>query len=147
MEDFGINEEDIRSAVLQNVKAVNGDDIIELAMKVADIILMKVLKDDKIVERNTMEKIRMHLEDGEVYKEASKEISAEKNGVYVYCCPSLNELVFERFSSFDDAVRDAVKRINANILFNGRSIQYDSIDDKTAYYYDPMTDKNMLVFI
>ena len=58
-----------------------------------------------------------------------------KQGVYVYCNNSLVDWSYERFDTIADAIRKAVKCINAYIICNGDIINYDALDEKTAYYY------------
>lgn len=71
----------------------------------------------------------------------------EKNGVYVYNAYSEVGLLFDKYDTIADAVREAVKTINATILCDGEIIEYDALDAETAYYIDNRVGKVMLVNI
>lgn len=58
-----------------------------------------------------------------------------EKGVFVYCNNSLVDWSYERFDTIADAIRRAVKCINAYIICNGEIINYDALDEYTAYYY------------
>ena len=71
----------------------------------------------------------------------------EKNGVYIYNAHGEMGLMFNRYNTIADAVRDGLKLINAAILCEGEIIEYDVLDDETAYYTDNRVGKVMLVNI
>lgn len=71
----------------------------------------------------------------------------EKNGVYIYNAHGEMGLMFNRYNTIADAVRDGLKLINAAILCEGEIIEYDVLDDETAYYIDNRVGKVMLVNI
>ena len=58
-----------------------------------------------------------------------------EKGVFVYCNNSLVDWSYERFDTIADAIKMAVKCINAYIICNGEIINYDALDENTAYYY------------
>jgi hypothetical protein len=55
--------------------------------------------------------------------------------VFVYCNNSLVDWTFERFDTIADAVKKAVNYFNAYIICDGEVINYDALNDTTAYYY------------
>lgn len=71
----------------------------------------------------------------------------EKNGVYVYNAYSEVGLLFDKYDTIAEAVREALKTINATILCDGEIIEYDVLDAETAYYIDNRVGKVMLVNI
>lgn len=71
----------------------------------------------------------------------------ENNGVYVYNAYSEIGLIFDKYDTIAEAVREALKTINATILCDGEIIEYDVLDAETAYYIDNRIGKVMLVNI
>ena len=58
-----------------------------------------------------------------------------EKGVFVYCNNSLVDWSYEKFDTIADAIRRAVKYFNAYVICDGNIINYDALDEKTAYYY------------
>lgn len=71
----------------------------------------------------------------------------EKNGVYVYNAYGEMGLVFDKYDTIADAVKEGLKLINATILCDGEIIEYDVLDSETAYYIDNRAGKVMIVNI
>lgn len=71
----------------------------------------------------------------------------EKNGVYVYDAYNEVGLLFDRYNTIAEALREALKIINATILCDGEIIEYDVLDSETAYYIDKRVGKVMIVSI
>lgn len=79
-----------------------------------------------------------------LHSERDKEEMTSK-GVFVYTYGSITDFHFSRHNTIADAVREAVKLLDATILYNGDVITYDVIDDKSAYYVDENAKKVKVV--
>lgn len=69
------------------------------------------------------------------------------NGVFVYNYKSLINWSFNKYNTIADAVRAAIKTLNATIICNGKVITYDILDDESAYYIDTDDNKMKIVTI
>lgn len=93
-----------------------------------------------LVEKSTVTDLfgQKNLVAYEVVPEKDANEKVEK-GVFVYTNNSLVDWTFERFDTIADAIKNAVKKINAYIICNGEIIVYDALDENTAYYYSEDT--------
>ena len=87
------------------------------------------------IARENLEEIKKNL----IAEQLDSELDTEQilsNGAYIYSYKSLSDWEFKRVDTIADAVREAVKLIDATILYNGNVITYDTINSESAYYID-----------
>lgn len=127
----------IETVLLAEITKLNGETTEEaLNMVIMESILEERLKEVK-VNREALIQERL---DSEIDNE-----NTETNGVYVYNADSLESLIFDKYDTIADAVRAAIKMINATILCDGNIVNYDTIDNSTAYYIDERVNKVKIV--
>lgn len=125
----------LEQAVLERVSLINGLNIetTEAEEALITMIAKRVLENSRVNTLLEKHGVIAYNVDSSELKEIEK---CKDNEVYVYCSNSIIDWTFNKHDTIDDAVRDAVKRINAYIILNGEIIKYDALDDNTAYYYD-----------
>lgn len=125
----------LEQVVLERVSLINGLNIetTETEEALITMIAKRVLENSRVNTLLEKHGVIAYNVDSSELKEIER---CKDNGVYVYCSNSIIDWTFNKHDTIDDAVRDAVKRINAYIILNGEIIKYDALDDNTAYYYD-----------
>lgn len=123
----------LTQVILEKISVINKSDTEEALLS---MIAEKIVEKSKV---NTLLKKHGVLAYNIVEGNEEKHL----NGVFVYCNNSLLNWTFDKCDTIADAVRIAVKKINAYILLNGEVIKYDALDDETAYYLDK--DSNMKI--
>lgn len=126
-------KEYLTQVILERVSVINQLDTEEALLS---MIAEKIVENSKV---NTLLKKHGVLAYNIVENSEEKHL----NGVFVYCNNSLLDWTFDKCDTIADAVRNAVKKINAYILLNGEVVKYDALDDETAYYLDK--DNNMKI--
>lgn len=124
--------EEIEQLLFAEVTLLNGDNTEEdLNMEIS-----KILADDIIENMNVV---------ADTFDVVEDDGENVPNGAYVYTSGSLTEMKFDRYSTVADAVRHAVRLIDAKIICDGQVVTYDSLDDDIAYYIDTRSNKAKLV--
>lgn len=68
-----------------------------------------------------------------------------REGVWVYCEPTVQDWMFKRYESIDDAIRAAINYFgNVKIVSNGKIVNWDILDDKKAVYEDVTNDDRFI---
>lgn len=67
--------------------------------------------------------------------------------VWVYTNTSIENLSMKAFETVEEAISAAVRTINSYVLYRGNVVEFDTIDDNTAYYIDNSTRAKKLVSI
>ncbi len=138
MNEFTLRKQ-FETVLLAEITELNGDITEEgLNMAIMESILEEKVKAAQL-DREQLVKERLTSEEdtGKV----------EKNGVYVYNAYGELGLQFDRYNTIAEAVREALKTISSTILCDGEIIEYDVLDNETAYYIDNRIGKVMLVNI
>jgi hypothetical protein len=131
--------EQFEKVLLAEITELNG----EITEEGLNMAIMESIIDDRIKElENNRESIIAERIDSEMDTEVE-----EKSGVYVYDATDATEFIFNRHSTVAEAVREAIRVVNALVLCHGEIIEYDSIDDKHAYYIDKKANKVKIVTI
>lgn len=124
--------ENLVQVVLANVTRLNEENTEgELLMRIS-----KELVEDKLKEGHLVVQALATENDTEQLVE---------NGAYVYVEGTEENWNFDKYDTIADAVRAAVKLINAQVLYNGRVITYDTLNDDVAYYIDDEASKVKMV--
>lgn len=92
----------------------------ELCMEISDNVLDRVMEISKISD-NTTKNIVGH-------------------GAWVYSNGIEYPWIFERYDTIEDAVRRAVGLIGASVVFNGKIVRYNTVENNMVYYINPDTD-------
>lgn len=101
---------------------------------------------------NTEEALNMLISE-QIVEDISKGKTSELNkettidGAWVHTNNSLEDWVFERYDTVEEAIKHAVKMVNAKIISNGKLVMYDTLNDKEAYYLDNSENKLKVVAI
>lgn len=118
----------IMQIIFAEIKVLNGDNTEEsLNMSISEQIIADISKD----ERN----------------EKYKDYRECQDGAWVHSNNSLEDWVFERYDTVEEAVKHAVKMVNAQVISDGRVVMYDTLSDKEAYYLDNCENKLKVVAI
>lgn len=127
-------KEQIVQVIFASVTVLNGEETEEdLNMAISEKIL-----------QSNLEEIKKNLITERLESEADSEEIIE-NGVFVYSYESMSEWLFNKYSTMADAIRAAVKILNASVISNGKVITYDIIDNESAYYIDDNAGKMKIV--
>lgn len=127
----------LETILLAEITELNGEITEEgLNMAIMESIIEERVKDAQI-NRESLVVERL-------YSEQDTE-NIEANGVFVYRANNIQDFVFNRHNTVADAVREAVKMINASVICDGEVMQYDTLDNETAYYIDNRVSKVMIV--
>lgn len=121
------NENNFEQVVFERLREINGSDTEEALISMITATLVEESKVSKLFEQRDIIAYT-------VTPEQDEDKNIEK-GVYVYCNNSLIDWSYERFDTIAEAIKRAVKCINAYIICNGEVISYDALDENTAYYY------------
>ena len=136
-EEFEAERNEFEAAVLAELAEVNGD----ITEEELNMVIMENIIEDRI---NELLKNRENLVKERLYSTIDTE-KTEENGAYVYNAHGELGLVFDKYDTIADAVRNAVNMINAKVICNGEVITYDTIDSNTAFYVDNRENKVMIV--
>lgn len=69
--------------------------------------------------------------------------NVKEKGVYVYKEGDGLDWIFERYDTFAEAIKRAIKVIGSIIIHNGKEVKFKKIDKNSAYYID--NDSNIKV--
>ena len=118
----------LKHTLFEEITVLNGENTEEsLNMEIANIIFEEKAK--RIKKSNI-------IMDGEVIGELLELADCIENEVYVFSNCGVKSLVFDKYSSIEDAVKAAVKIIDAKIICKGKVIRYDTLSDTEAFYVD-----------
>ena len=120
--------ESIKQVIFERVLAINGFETEEALVSMITEEIKKDVKVNKLFEQAGILAYEIPA--------IKDEEAIESKGVYLYCNNSLLDWTYERYETIADAIREAVKYFDAYIICNGEIIDYDALDDNTAYYYD-----------
>lgn len=118
-------------------------------------IMQIIFAEIKILNgENTEEALIMSISE-QIMTDISKEKTSEidklnediNEGAWVHANSSLEDWVFERYDTIEEAIKHAVKMVNAQIISNGQLVMYDALSDKEAYYLDNLENKLKVVAI
>lgn len=127
-------QEQIKQIIFKRVRELNGKNTEEdLSM----VITEKLLSD-----RFSVEEFKKNIK---IVNGEPDEGKIELNGAWVYKDDIMGDWIFEKFDTIADAIRAAVTHINAMVLCNGEEINFDAINDTTAYYIENNTGKVKVV--
>lgn len=125
------------TVLLARITELNG----EITEEGLNMAILESILEDKINEANLdRESLVVERLDSEMDNE-----QVEKNGVYVYNAYDEMGLLFNKHSTIADAIREAISMINALVICNGEVIEYDTLDNDTAYYIDDRIGKVKIV--
>ena len=101
---------------------------------------------------NTEEALNMLISEQiveDISKDKARKINKETitDGAWIHTNNSLDDWVFERYDTVEEAIKHAVKMVNAQIISNGQVVMYDALNDKEAYYLDNLENKLKVVTI
>lgn len=132
--------EQFERVLLAEITELNGDITEEgLNMEIA-----RELLDDRIEQLTFNNRDNLVAETLDSVKDTEQ---VEVNGAFVYKLDEKGNFIFEKYNTIADAVRKAIKMINADIICNGEVITYDELDSNTAYYIDDRINKVVMVDI
>lgn len=118
--------------------------VIREVVKESNIELDKVLQDEivkNILDKRLQSMSRVEAYKIEGFKVKSKKVldisKVEPNGVWIYSEPTVEEWVFERYDTIEQAIRAAIMYIgDVKIICDGEVINWDVIDNSKAVYED-----------
>lgn len=118
--------------------------VIREVVKESNIELDKVLQDE--IVKNILDKRLQSMSRVEAYKIEGFKVKnrkvldiskVEPNGVWVYSEPTVEEWVFERYDTIEQAIKAAIMYIgDVKIICDGEVINWDVIDNCKAVYED-----------
>ena len=115
-------KEELVQVLFKEVEEFNGSSTEEeLNMDITRIII-----EEKLKTFNFVEKLKSDVDT----------LEAKPNGVWVYAANSIDTFVLDVFTTVADAVKTAVKLIDAKIICEGKLMTYDALNDNEAYYID-----------
>lgn len=115
-------KEELVQVLFEEISEINGDSTEEeLNMDITRMIVEERLK-----TFNFVEKLRTETDDR----------AAKPYGVWVYAANSVDNLVLDMFTTVAEAVKAAVRLIDAKIVCEGKLLTYDALNDNEAYYID-----------
>lgn len=124
----------LRQAIFSKANSLNGDNTEEeLNMDISAIIADNALVHSLILD-GTIEE-----------SDINGNYDIEPKGAWLYIDRSLDDWEFKKYNTIADAVRDAIKIIDAKIICDGSIVPYDAIDDSKAYYVDNRVNKIKMV--
>lgn len=127
-------QEQIKRIVFTKVRELNGSNTEEdLSMVITEKLLA-----DKFSLENLKKKI-------EVINGEIDDDKLQPNGAWIYRENPAEKWLFERFDTIADAIRAAVKNINAIVLCEGEEVNFDTLDNDRAYYIERLTGKIKVV--
>lgn len=91
---------------------------------------------DNIVKCSNISEVYVDVKSvvNESNKKKSIKSDLENKEIFLYCNNSLYDWTYERCVNIVEAVKKAVKRIDAYIICNGNIISYNTLNDNMAYY-------------
>lgn len=105
----------------------------ELNMAIVKELLKEKL--DESILNTSLEELESEVDNGVILND----------GAYVFENEELYSWSFDKYDTMADAVRAAVLKINAKIIYKGKIVNYDALSDTDAYYIDNETNKVMIV--
>jgi hypothetical protein len=106
------------------------------------MIIAQELAERKIENAVITDQMKLMTETIDVVQDTNETV---EKGVWVYAPGNAITWQFNRYSTIADAVRAAIRMINAVVLYNGEKIIYDSLDEKKAYYIDMRTKEARII--
>ena len=115
-------KEELVQVLFEEISEINGDSTEEeLNMDITRMIVEERLKTFNLVEK---------------LKSETDNRETKPYGVWVYAVNSVDSLVLDMFNTVADAVKTAVRMIDAKIICEGKLLTYDALNDNEAYYID-----------
>lgn len=118
----------VEQIVYEYVTYVNGEDTDK---ELNYMIAKEITKNNESLNTNVIN----------VEMDNEKELST---GCFIFT-GNLADWTFTKYNTIAEAVRNAVKMINAHILYKGNTLIYDALSDTEAYYIDNESGKVKLV--
>lgn len=134
-------KEQLVQVIYTNIAELNGEETEEdlnmiISERIAEDRLTHTIIDNKDSIHGYIESTKVGVVDSE---------DIEPNGAWIYRDETHNDWMLQRYDTIADAIRSAVKLINAMVLCDAMVIDYDTIDNDTAYYIDKRTDSVKVV--
>lgn len=121
--------DNLRSIIFRKVAIMNEENTEEALISMIT---------DNIMKCSKINGICTDLKDVNIHKNLVKKPNLKSDilnkDIFLYCNNSLYDWTYERCDDIIDAVRKAVKHIDAYIICNGNIISYNTLNDSTAYY-------------
>lgn len=133
-------KQQLQAAVLSIITQLNGDN----TEKELNIMIAQEIVEEKIVRARIVENTLLGCKTDTYIKEKDIE-KIEPNGAWVYKEDSLEDWTFKRHETIADAVREAIQMINSQVICNGETIVFDTLNEKEAYYLDNKENKAKIV--
>ena len=115
-------KQELVQVLFEEISELNGDSTEgELNMDITRMIVEERLKTFNLVEK---------------LKTEHDDKTDKPHGVWVYAANSVDNLVLDVFNTVAEAVKTAVKMIDAKIVCEGKLLTYDALNDNEAYYID-----------
>ena len=110
--------ENLRQIIFTKISTMNEDNTEEALISMITDNILKVSTINEVLTYNNRETVN----------------DLPNKEIYLYCNNSLHDWTYERCLDIADAVKKAIKLIDAYIICNGNIISYNTLNDKVAYY-------------